>query len=634
MGRKKIKIQPIKEDRNRSVTYLKRKAGLFKKAHELAVLTDSQVAVIVFGHNGKLAEFCSTDIDLLLLRYTEYDGAAERKGPQHYFNLDKDSDDNDDNDDNDNDGPDSGDGPDDSFASHSGANGSTAGRGSTSGASGANNSRSTPRTSGVKRKAEPASPPRTTRAIGVNPAPANMDQGGLGAVNPLMGASATAKQTVNAAIRQKSQSRTGGHPAASGQLAGTHNFDAFSFGQPFAPTAGIAQGMPGGGFGGMLQLPSQPSSSGASATNLTRAQTIANMSIPMPSSERLPFFVQPATPGFGLTPGGTVTTPGGRRFSFSDVLTRGSSATALQRPVTANSLLASNFQTMDAFSFATTPAAAAAHFASISPSVTPQPPAASLSAANTDAASRLEASPTPFPDLRSNAHLMTRPASTGMPPTGNNSFNHLGFGQAAGSSLAIGPNAADLHTDSPANISRPFTACANLDAPSASNHLAPPNAFSGSLGAPGMHASSASPMPHAASMPGASAIMSSSYGASPYATAAAELKPSVTPLSSATPELIQPIVHAAPAAVPSARAASMSTDEETPPVSRVAAPLDGAKAGAGGPWPTSNATFGRKPDADGSGQATLVQPVPINPIQPLGSVPFDLNFAANPTTGL
>ncbi len=84
-------------------------------------------------------------------------------------------------------------------------------------------------------------------------------------------------------------------------------------------------------------------------------------------------------------------------------------------------------------------------------------------------------------------------------------------------------------------------------------------------------------------MPGASAIMSSSYGASPYATAAAELKPSVTPLSSATPELIQPIVHAAPAAVPSARAASMSTDEETPPVSRLAAPLDGAKAGAVGP---------------------------------------------------
>lgn len=41
------------EGRNRQVTYLKRKAGLFKKAYELATLTDSQVAVIVFGHNGK-----------------------------------------------------------------------------------------------------------------------------------------------------------------------------------------------------------------------------------------------------------------------------------------------------------------------------------------------------------------------------------------------------------------------------------------------------------------------------------------------------------------------------------------------------------------------------------------------------
>lgn len=71
MGRKKIKIEPIQEGRNRQVTYLKRKAGLFKKAHELATLTDSQVAVIVFGHNGRLSQFCSGDIDQVLLRYTE-----------------------------------------------------------------------------------------------------------------------------------------------------------------------------------------------------------------------------------------------------------------------------------------------------------------------------------------------------------------------------------------------------------------------------------------------------------------------------------------------------------------------------------------------------------------------------------
>ena len=83
MGRKKIKIEPIEGDRNRSATYLKRKYGLFKKAYELAVLTDSDIAVIVFGRNGKLAEFCSGDIDEFLLRYTEYNGTVEKRGPEH-----------------------------------------------------------------------------------------------------------------------------------------------------------------------------------------------------------------------------------------------------------------------------------------------------------------------------------------------------------------------------------------------------------------------------------------------------------------------------------------------------------------------------------------------------------------------
>ncbi|KAI3629040.1 hypothetical protein CBS9595_000112 [Malassezia furfur] len=84
MGRKKIKIEPIEGDRNRSATYLKRKYGLFKKAYELSVLTDSDIAVIVFGRNGKLAEFCSGDMDDFLMRYTEYSGAVERRRPEHF----------------------------------------------------------------------------------------------------------------------------------------------------------------------------------------------------------------------------------------------------------------------------------------------------------------------------------------------------------------------------------------------------------------------------------------------------------------------------------------------------------------------------------------------------------------------
>lgn len=42
-------------------TFLKRKAGLFKKAYELAVLCQVDITVIIFGHNNKLYEFSSVD---------------------------------------------------------------------------------------------------------------------------------------------------------------------------------------------------------------------------------------------------------------------------------------------------------------------------------------------------------------------------------------------------------------------------------------------------------------------------------------------------------------------------------------------------------------------------------------------
>ncbi|KAJ5884915.1 hypothetical protein N7495_009425 [Penicillium taxi] len=69
MGRRKIEIKAIKDDRNRSVTFLKRKGGLFKKAHELAVLCSVDVAVIIFGHNKKLYEYSSCDMHEALGRY-------------------------------------------------------------------------------------------------------------------------------------------------------------------------------------------------------------------------------------------------------------------------------------------------------------------------------------------------------------------------------------------------------------------------------------------------------------------------------------------------------------------------------------------------------------------------------------
>lgn len=51
-------------------TFLKRKGGLFKKAHELSVLCSVDVAVFIFGQNKKLYEYSSCDMRDLITRYT------------------------------------------------------------------------------------------------------------------------------------------------------------------------------------------------------------------------------------------------------------------------------------------------------------------------------------------------------------------------------------------------------------------------------------------------------------------------------------------------------------------------------------------------------------------------------------
>ncbi|KAH9308054.1 hypothetical protein KI387_035965, partial [Taxus chinensis] len=60
MGRVKIQIKKIENVTNRQVTFSKRKAGLFKKCQELAVLCDSEVATIIFSHTGKFYGFASS----------------------------------------------------------------------------------------------------------------------------------------------------------------------------------------------------------------------------------------------------------------------------------------------------------------------------------------------------------------------------------------------------------------------------------------------------------------------------------------------------------------------------------------------------------------------------------------------
>ncbi|EGV61819.1 myocyte enhancer factor 2D, partial [Yamadazyma tenuis ATCC 10573] len=89
MGRRKIEIQPLTDDRNRTVTFVKRKAGLFKKAHELAVLCQVELAVIIVGNNNKLYEFSSVDTNELIKVYQNTPKVHESKSPANYGNYKK-----------------------------------------------------------------------------------------------------------------------------------------------------------------------------------------------------------------------------------------------------------------------------------------------------------------------------------------------------------------------------------------------------------------------------------------------------------------------------------------------------------------------------------------------------------------
>ncbi|KAM3753777.1 hypothetical protein ACB098_03G118000 [Castanea mollissima] len=59
MGRKKVVLKRIEDKSSRQVTFSKRRSGLIKKARELSVLCDVEIALFVFSSRGKLYEFSS-----------------------------------------------------------------------------------------------------------------------------------------------------------------------------------------------------------------------------------------------------------------------------------------------------------------------------------------------------------------------------------------------------------------------------------------------------------------------------------------------------------------------------------------------------------------------------------------------
>ncbi|XP_009137455.1 MADS-box protein AGL24 isoform X2 [Brassica rapa] len=69
MAREKRRIKKIDNITARQVTFSKRRRGIFKKADELSVLCDADVALIIFSATGKLFEFSSSRMKDILGRY-------------------------------------------------------------------------------------------------------------------------------------------------------------------------------------------------------------------------------------------------------------------------------------------------------------------------------------------------------------------------------------------------------------------------------------------------------------------------------------------------------------------------------------------------------------------------------------
>ncbi|WOG93794.1 hypothetical protein DCAR_0313081 [Daucus carota subsp. sativus] len=79
MGRGRVQLKRIENKINRQVTFSKRRSGLLKKAHEISVLCDAEVSLIVFSTKGKLCEYATDScMERILERYERY-AYAERQ---------------------------------------------------------------------------------------------------------------------------------------------------------------------------------------------------------------------------------------------------------------------------------------------------------------------------------------------------------------------------------------------------------------------------------------------------------------------------------------------------------------------------------------------------------------------------
>nr|WBO25764.1 AGAMOUS-like protein [Lavandula angustifolia] len=80
IGRGKIEIKRIENTTNRQVTFCKRRNGLLKKAYELSVLCDAEVALVVFSSRGRLYEYANNSVKATIERYKKASSDSSSSG--------------------------------------------------------------------------------------------------------------------------------------------------------------------------------------------------------------------------------------------------------------------------------------------------------------------------------------------------------------------------------------------------------------------------------------------------------------------------------------------------------------------------------------------------------------------------
>eukprot|EP01048_Picozoa_sp_COSAG05_P009148 COSAG05_NODE_732_length_7656_cov_6.636628_2_plen_238_part_00 len=79
MGRSKVIVKSIEDPVKRKATFMKRKGGVMKKAMEISVLCNCEIALVLFDEHGDMFQFASKDMRQTLKRAFNHKGKKDVK---------------------------------------------------------------------------------------------------------------------------------------------------------------------------------------------------------------------------------------------------------------------------------------------------------------------------------------------------------------------------------------------------------------------------------------------------------------------------------------------------------------------------------------------------------------------------